>query len=164
MKIVASLKNGARNKSELKFYDNYSAIVFKSLKRPLFQNFLDWILKRENIKKDKIKNVQIMMFPFVKENGNSLAGKCNSKGEVFLYPKKQKSCQKINQKVSSNGFLKYLTGRARATLIHELLHLKYESDEEMVKILTKKYYSIFHKNIGFNQLVLKKYLNMIFKY
>jgi hypothetical protein len=104
------------------------------------------------------------MFPFIKENGNSIAGKCNSKGEVFLYPKRQKACQKINQKVSPKGFLKYLKGRARATLIHELLHLKYESDEHKVKNLTKKYYSIFHKNIGSSPLVLKKYRNMIFKY
>ena len=138
--------------------------MFKSLKKQLFQNFIKWILKRENIKKDKIKNVQIRMFPFVKENGNSLAGKCNGKGEVFLYPKRQKSCKKITQKISSKGFLKYLKGRARATLIHELLHLKYESDEQRVKVLTKKYYSFFRKNIGSSPLVLRKYRNMIFKY
>jgi hypothetical protein len=164
MGIVASIKKGKKKGAKLEFYGNYSVYVFKCLRKPVFQKFLNWILKREKIRKERIKNVQIRMFPSIKKNGNSLAGRCNTNGEIFLYPKTRKSCIRAKQKSDLKGFLKYLQGRARASLIHELLHVKYKDDEDKVKSLTKKYYAIFHKNIGSNPLVFKKNQKMIFNY
>ena len=164
MRIVASKKIANKKESELEFYKNYSKFIFKSLKKQIFQNFLTWILKKERIEKKKIKDIQIRMFPSIKQNGKTIAGKCKSNGVIFLYPKKRSYCQKTKQKINSTGLLKYLQGRGRATLIHELLHIKYENDEKKVKNLTKQYYSIFHKKIGSNPLVFKKYNKMIFNY
>jgi len=126
--------------------------------------FLKWVLKREKISKEEVKNVQIRMFPSIKNNGNPLIGKCNTQGEVFLYPKRFDRCRKKFQKMNPEGFRKYVEGRARASLIHELLHLKYESDENKVKQLTKKYFTIFHRNQNSEQSGLTKYKDMIFNY
>jgi len=37
-------------------------------------------------------------------------------------------------------------GRARATLIHEILHAKYASDEARVRSLTEWYLSLYARN------------------
>ena len=66
--------------------------------------------------------------------------------------------------MNPEGFRKYVEGRARASLIHELLHLKYESDENKVKQLTKKYFTIFHRNQKLEQSGLAKYKGLIFNY
>ena len=143
MRIVASSRKQNIKEKKLKFYKKYAIIVFSSLKKPRFQKFLDWILTRENIQKNKINDIQIRMFPFVKENGNQLIGKCNSKGEIFLYPKKFDYCRKKVDKMGNKGFKRYIVTRAKAGLIHELLHLKYEDNETKVRELTSKYYSIY---------------------
>jgi hypothetical protein len=164
LKIVASIKN-SKNRSEVEFYNRYSIFVFESLKKPHFQRYLNWILKREKIDKEKIRNVQIRVFPFIKKNGNGLAGRCyTKKGEILLYPKRQKSCQKIKQRTDAKGFLKVLKGRARAALIHEILHIKYKKDEQKVKSLTKKYYVNFYEKLGSNPSVFEKHCKLIFNY
>jgi len=121
-------------------------------------------MKREKISKEEIKNVQIRMFPSIKNNGNPLIGKCNTQGEIFLYPKRLEICIKKIKKIKPEGFKKYVEGRARASLIHEILHLKYESDENKVKKLTKKYFTIFHRNQYSKLSELTKYKEMIFNY
>ena len=142
IKVVASIKKGKKNTSHSEFYGKYAVIVFRCLRNPVFFKFVNWVLKREEIDKEKVKIVQIRMFPSVKENGNSLLGKCNPQGEVFLYPKRLDVCKKKFHKMKPEGFRKYVEGRARASLIHELLHLKYEDDENMVKQLTKSVKSL----------------------
>jgi len=47
------------------------------------------------------------------------------------------------EKVGNNGFKQYIKNRAKAALIHELLHLKYEDNETKVRELTNKYFSIY---------------------
>jgi len=143
--LVASIKKGDKKRSHSEFYGKYAVVVFRCLRKPVFLKFVNWVLKREEIQEEKVKSVQIRMFPSVKNNGNSLIGRCNPQGEVFLYPKRLDVCRKKFQKMNPAGFRKYVEGRARASLIHELLHLKYESDENKVKQLTKKYFAIFHR-------------------
>jgi len=164
MKIVASIKKGNKKKSRSKFYGAYAIVVFRCLRKPIFFKFLNWVLKREKIQKGKVKNVQIRMFPSIKNNGNPLIGKCNTQGEVFLYPKRLDICRKKIKKMKPESFKKYVEGRARASLIHELLHLKYESDENKVKQLTKKYFTIFYRNQNSEQSDITKYKEMIFNY
>ena len=143
MRIVASSKRQNIKEKKLKFYEKYAFLVISSLEKPRFQHFLNWILTRENIQKSKINDIQIRLFPFVKENGNQLIGKCNSKGEIFLYPKKHANCRKKVAKLGNNGFKQHIVTRAKASLIHELLHLKYEDNETKVRELTSKYHSIY---------------------
>ena len=143
MRIVASSKKQKVKEKKLMFYKKYAFLVFRSLKKPRFQKFLNWILIKENIQKSKIKDIQIRMFPFVKKNGNQLIGKSNSKGEIFLYPKKLDTCRKKVKNLGKNGLKQYILNRAKAAIIHEILHLKYEDDETKVRELTDKYYSIY---------------------
>ena len=164
IKVVASVKKGKKNVSHSEFYGKYAIVVFKCLRNPVFLKFVNWVLKREEIDKEKIKNVQVRVFPTVKENGNSLIGKCNPQGEVFLYPKRLDVCKKQFNEMKPEGFKKYVEGRARASLIHELLHLKYEDDEKRVKHLTKKYFTIFHQNKSSKQANLTKLQDLIFNY
>jgi len=147
MRITAcSKKRVDLYKNHFSFYRKYAFVVFNTLRKPLFQRFLNWMLRRERIEEHEIKDVQIRMFPFIKENGNGLAGKCNSKGKIHLYPKGLKFFRKKMQEFGKENVNFYIKSRARATLIHELLHLKYVSDEEKVRELTEKYFNIFTKH------------------
>lgn len=133
----------------LQFYTNYASAVSETLRKPLFQKFLRWIIKRENIEKMAVKDIQVMVFPFQKENGKSLAGRCNSDdGVILIFPKRRSFFQKKLQNHKKEKIRFYLKSRAMAALIHELLHMKYEGNENEVRQLTKKYFGIFirHQN------------------
>ena len=132
----------------LHFYKNYATVVSETLRKPLFQRFLDWILKREKIKKNAVRDIQVRVFPFQKENGKSVAGRCNNEGVILIFPKKRSFLQKKLQDHKKEKVRFYLKSRAMAALIHELLHVKYDSNESKVRQLTKKYFGIFirHQN------------------
>jgi hypothetical protein len=132
----------------LHFYTNYASVVSETLRKPLFQRFLDWILKREKIEKNAVRDIQVRVFPFQKENGKSVAGRCNNEGVILIFPKKRSFLQKKMQDHKKEKVRFYLKSRAMAALIHELLHVKYDSNESKVRQLTKKYFSIFirHQN------------------
>ena len=104
------------------------------------------MIKREKIKENMIKDIQVRVFPFQKENGNGLAGRYKSKGEILIYPKNFEFCQDLARKYGKKKALSYIKNRAQAALIHEFLHAKYSSDEELVRKLTKKYFNIFAEN------------------
>ena len=130
--------------NHVKFYLKYSSFVFKALKKPSFQKFLCWMLKKEKIEEQKVRTVQVKVLPFKRKNGNGVAGKCNTaQGRIRLYPKTIKFCQIFRQKFGRNNLLTYTGNRARAALIHELLHLKYAKDEKTVREQAKEYFCIF---------------------
>jgi hypothetical protein len=134
---------------QLQFYTDYASAVSDTLKKPLFQKFLHWIMKREKIEKVAVKDIQVRVFPFKKENGMSLAGRCNSDGGIILiFPKRLSFLRKKLKNHKKEKIRFYLKSRAMAALIHELLHIKYEGDEGEVRQLTKKYFGIFlrHQN------------------
>lgn len=141
--VVSSGKRAAlledQQESYFSFYIKYASLVFKALRRPLFQMFLKWIMKREKIGEHKIKDVQIRVFPSIGKNGKTLAGKCDSRGRIFLFPKRRNYLRKRTQEQGKADVEFYIKKRARAALIHELLHFKYTSDEEKVRELTKEY-------------------------
>lgn len=128
------------------FHMKYASFVFKTLRKPVFQSFLRWMLKRENIEEHAVMSVKVMTFPFKKDSGKRLAGTCNSKGEINIYPKRLKFCRKLKQKFGKEKLHSYIKTRARATLIHELLHVKYLNDEEKVRELTRKYFNILARH------------------
>jgi len=128
----------------LQFYTDYASAVSETLRKPLFQKFLRWIIKREQIEKMAVTDIQVRVFPFEKENGKSLAGRCNSDdGVILIFPKSRSFLRKKLQNHKKEKVRFYLKSRAMAALIHELLHMKYESNESKVRQLTKKYFSIF---------------------
>lgn len=128
----------------IQFYNDYASAVSETLKRPIFQKFLDWIIRREKIEKGTVKDIQVRVFPFQKENGKSVAGRCNSNdGVILIFPKKRSFLRKKLKNHKKEKVRFYLKSRAMAALIHELLHIKYEGNESKVRQLTKKYFSIF---------------------
>lgn len=127
----------------LRFYTKYADFVLKTLEKPLFQKFLNWMIKRENIEGHMVKNIQVRVFPFQKENGKRLAGRWNSKGEILIYPKRLDFFRRMMRNGKKETVYFYIKCRAMATLIHELLHVKYLDDENNVRELTRKYFNIF---------------------
>ena len=131
------------SQNHVKFYLKYSSFVFKALKKPSFQKFLRWMLKKEKIEEQIVSAVHIKVLPFRGKNGNDVAGKCNTaRGRILIYPKTIKFCQIFKQKFGRSNLLAYAGNRARASLMHELLHLKYAKDEKTVRELTKEYFCI----------------------
>jgi hypothetical protein len=146
----------------LHFYKNYASVVSETLRKPLFQRFLDWIIKREKIEKNAVKDIQVRVFPFQKENGKSVAGRCNNEGVILIFPKKRSFLQKKLQDHKKEKVRFYLKSRAMAALIHELLHVKYDSNESKVRQLTKKYFRIFIRHQNTNTQKVHNIQKMLF--
>jgi len=129
------------------FYQRYAFIVSRTLRKPIFQNFLKWLIKKEQIEKKSVKDIQIRVFPFIKSNGKSIAGRCSSSGIIRIFPKRQRFLNKKLQNHKEKTHF-YIRSRAMAGLIHEILHIKYKGNEHKVRKLTKKYFNIFihHQN------------------
>src|SRR3972149_10027024 len=137
-------KLGNFSPNQVRFYLKYSSFVFRALKKPLFQKFLHWMLKKERIEEQTVTAVHVKVLPLRRKNGKGIAGNCNTaRGSIRIYPKTTKFCQIFKQKFGRNNLLAYAGNRARAALIHELLHLKYTVDEKKVRELAKDYFSIF---------------------
>ena len=132
------------SQEHVKFYLKYSSFVFRALKKPVFQKFLQWMLKKEKIEEQAVKAVFVKVLPLRRKNGKGIAGKCDTaRGRIQIYPKTLKFCQGFKQKFGRNSLLFYARNRARAALIHELLHLKYVEDEKTVRELAQDYFFIF---------------------
>ena len=132
------------SQEHVKFYLKYSSFVFRALRKPLFQKFLQWMLKKEKIEEQAVKAVFVKVLPLRRKNGKGIAGKCDTaRGRIRIYPKTLKFCQVFKQKFGRNSFLFYAGNRARAALIHELLHLKYSADEKTVRELAQDYFFSF---------------------
>ena len=137
------------SEKRLQFYTDYASAVSETLKKPRFQKFLRWIITREKIERMAVRDIQVRVFPFQKENGKSLAGRCNSDdGVILIFPKSRSILKKKLQNHKKEKIRFYLKSRAMAALIHELLHVKYEGNESKVRHLTEKYFGIFirHQN------------------
>ena len=132
-----------------RFYKKYASVVSATLRKPLFQRFLNWIIIREDIEKKSVKDIQVRVFPYYKENGKALAGRCNREGVILIFPKRRGVLRKKARNLGKKNVWFYIKSRARAALIHEVLHLKYEANERKVRKLTRKYCDMFidHPNI-----------------
>src|SRR4030042_1390584 len=162
--IVGPEKLGSFSQNHVTFYMKYSSFVFRSLKRPSFQRFIYWMLRRENIEEQMVRAVDVKVFPLRRKNGKGLAGNCDTtRGKIRIYPKTVKFCRVFTQKFGKNNLLVYAGSRARAALIHELLHLKYATDEEKVRELAEDYFFAFTqikpsktpKNLSIYKMVFK---------
>ncbi|MCJ7431670.1 hypothetical protein MUO83_10740 [Candidatus Bathyarchaeota archaeon] len=152
------------SQKQVGFYMKYASFVIRTLRRPSFQKFLSWMLRRENIEEHMVRDVQVAVFPFQRKNGNGLAGHCNTnRGRIQIYPKTCKFCQELIQECGKDKFISYAGSRARAALIHELLHLKYANDEEKVRELTREYFAVFAQNRSAQNSQVPSIYNMIFR-
>jgi hypothetical protein len=144
---VDSKKLEGFSQNHVKFYLKYSSFVFKALKKPSFQKFLRWMLKKEKIEEQTVSAVQVKVLPFRRKIGTIVAGKCNTaRGKIRIYPKTIKFCHVFKEKFGRGELLTYTKNRARAALMHELLHLKYGENEKTVRELSKEYFCIFMQN------------------
>jgi len=135
------LENFSQN--QVRFYLKYSSFVFRALRKPSFQKFLSWMLKKETIEEQTVRAVHVKVLP-LRKNGKGIAGKCDTvRGRIRIYPKTTKFCQTFKQKFGRDTLLVYAGNRARVALIHELLHLKYIADEKTVRALAEDYFCIF---------------------
>ena len=133
------------------FYLKYSRFTLKALTKSVFQEFLFDLLKFENIPQKSIDSIRIEIFPAPRKNGLTIAGKCNTlRGKIRIYPKPMRFCDVFRKEYGQYLLVEFAGSRARASLIHELLHLKYGSNEVWVRKLTKAYYS---------ELIKKEYVN-----
>ena len=140
---VDSKKLESFSQNHVKFYLKYSSFVFKALKKPSFQKFLRWMLKNEKIEEQIVSTVQVKVLPSRRKNGNGVAGKCDTaRGRIQIFPKTMKFCQMFKQKFGRSNLIAYAGNRAKAALIHELLHLKYAEDEKTVRDLANEYFCI----------------------
>src|SRR3972149_1905943 len=137
-------KLGNFSPNQVRFYLKYSSFVFRALKKPSFQKFLHWMLKKERIKEQAVRAVHVKVLPLRRKNGKGIAGNCDTtRGKIRIYPKTVTFCQIFKQKFGRNSLLVYAGNRARAALIHELLHLKYAEDEKTVRERAKDYFCVF---------------------
>jgi hypothetical protein len=126
------------------FYKNYSLFILKALRKYSFQEFLCCMLLSENIEEKIVNTVYIKVFPAPRRNGFNIVGKCDTfRGRIRIYPKTFKFCYAFRKKFGKNYLFTFVGNRARAALIHELLHLKYISDEKKVQALTDFYFSAY---------------------
>ncbi len=160
IKITADLKETDNpSHKHASFYLHYSSFVFKSLQKKSFQKFIEKMLRKENIQEHNVTEVNVKVFPTRGENGKGLAGNCNpARGKIQIYPKTMTFCRAFKQKFGKSTFLAYAGSRARAALIHELLHLKYATDEKRVRELAKEYFFAFtRRTLSRNKLAFFSY-------
>ncbi len=128
------------------FYTKYSRFIFKALRKSSFQEFLCCMLVSENIEEKIVNTVDVKVFPAPRKNGFNIVGKCDTfRGRIRIYPKTFNFCYAFRKKFGKDFLVAFVGNRARAALIHELLHLKYVSDEEKVRELTDIYFSAYMK-------------------
>lgn len=151
------------SEKHVRFYMKYAVLVFKTLRKTPFQKFLKWMIRRERIEATKVTDIHVRVFPLRKKNGKGLAGKCSSEGAIHIYPKRLEFCQKLLQDCEKENVYFYIKNRAKATLIHELLHLRYLDDEDKVRELTKKYFRTFIKHQNIQDSETDGVLKILFK-
>jgi hypothetical protein len=156
-------KLGDYSQNHVRFYFKYSSFVFRALKKPSFLRFLQWMLKKERIEEQTVRAVHVKVLPLRRTNGKGIAGNCDTtRGRIRIYPKTVTFCQIFKREFGRNSLLVYAVNRARAALIHELLHLKYVADEKTVRERAKDYFCIFTQKQSAQNSVASRIYTMIF--
>ena len=146
IKITTKFQNNQIPHKDLVFYKKYSDYTLKSIKKAKFQRFIKYILKKEEIPEEKISKINIRVFPLKNKMDQWVIGNCNQMGEIKIFPKCRNLCLKIAMKFGKKTLFSYIRNRGMAALIHELLHIKYEKNEQEVRKLTKKYFRKYNED------------------
>jgi hypothetical protein len=148
IRLVTSRRRSLRfSKKQVRFYRQYSSFVYRALRRPRYERFLSWLLRKEEINQNDIADIQIRLFPHRSSRGKILVGKRRKNGQILIYPRTHQFCKKLIAKHGIAITQSYITNRARAALVHEILHAKYSSNEQRVRNLTRQYFTIFARSI-----------------
>jgi hypothetical protein len=140
-------KLGSLPENQARFYLKYSSFVLKALGKHSFQDFVCWMLRKESIDAESVKGVAVSVLPRRAENGKTIAGKCApAQGRIWIYPKTVNFWKSFKRKFGRKILMHYAESRARAALIHELLHLKYNENEQRVRELCREYFGLFKRN------------------
>lgn len=149
-------------RKEREFFFDYADFIMRSLNSPEVRENLQHVLEAENIQVRKMIDLRVMVFPARPLTGrprNILHGSYNQDtAQISLYPLKVKrewvrqdghSLFKTPKEKLSTAQLELLEEAyfsAVATLIHEVLHVKFETrqlsryaEEAIVRKLEKKY-------------------------
>lgn len=127
----------------VEFYFEYAEVVAETLRWPLFQRLLDRVIREENINKNEVRDIRVIVFPSKNKRGKGLAGRCSKRGRISVYPKEIRSLLRLLMRNKREKLDFYLKKRAISTVVHELLHIKYLGDEKRVRELTKNYLDTF---------------------
>jgi len=159
IKIGAECERQEYSTQQFSFYEKYSYFTLKALRKSSYQLFLSRMLALEHIDETTVNTIVIKVYPASRKNGNTLAGRCNVfRGRIRIYPRTIRFCNVFSKKFGRETLFTYAGNRARAALIHELLHLKYTCDEKKVRELTKSYFSKYSKNHGSNALHMYEFV------
>jgi hypothetical protein len=156
-KIKIAIGENNHSQKYLGFYTNYSSFILQELNKPWFQEFVYCMLSAEKIEIENIHAVDIEVFPTETHNkGFNIIGKCNVfRGKIRIYPKHVGFCVAFGKKFGTDILNDFISERARAALIHELLHLKYGEDEKRVRELTESYFGEYiRKRLGRNSIAI----------
>ncbi len=160
MKILDNpLSQDTMKPQTCQWYHGYAEAVLSALQHSQFQCFLSWLLRYEHIPSQHIKAIHVRTFPRIMANGRYLNGAATSKGIIAIYPYAKLNTVQ-NTKRSEEYSLKYVQWRARATLIHEILHFKYRHREMRIRQLTRKY---THRCMRPTTRMMKRVFNSIFR-
>jgi len=64
-------KLGKFSQNQVRFYLKYSSFVFRALRKPSFQKFLNWMLKKETIEEQTVRAVHVKVLP-LRKNGKGI--------------------------------------------------------------------------------------------
>ncbi len=79
----------------------------------------------ESIEEKTVNTIDIIVFPAPRKNGFNIVGKCDPfRGRIRIYPKTFNYSSAFKKKYGKDYFFTFVGNRARAALIHELLHLE----------------------------------------
>lgn len=159
------------------FFFNYSKKVYQFFTNDVVQEFLDELIENEEIDKDKIKDIRIMVFPSSRKVGDrQRAGYYNEiRRQISVHPfifNSEKDIpdwikKSVVMKESEPALIFMIIVDQMKTMIHEILHLKYDSGyrkkhdltknqvEEIVDDSSKEYFSKFLESFGFSVDIIR---------
>jgi hypothetical protein len=150
------------SESERKFYLNYSEFVSSELSETDVQDFLHFVIEKEEISLSEVEDIRVMRFPF--EDSEAKREHANRpprfEGVVYfsqyipsikridIYPPRFNSEHIRNmaaKQIWNDEEMRYylFCYEPVKTLLHELLHIKRRENEGAIKKLSQKYMIYF---------------------
>jgi hypothetical protein len=144
--------------SMTKFYYDYSELVYSELSREVTQNYIDYIINKERIDSSKITEIRVIRFPFgyssaetsyeerQRPPGITFGHYISMLGIIDIYPPEFPHDSQISwlKEHKEAGYYFTLYEPLR-TIMHELLRVKYQGDENIIDRLTDRYMRGFER-------------------
>jgi len=135
-----------------KFYFQHAKKSFEIINSEKIQKILDEILNSEEISREKIYDVRIMIFPPILDPHYTSGMINHDLGQISIFPIFSYSGEVIIPDCLLNfeneDLIFVITVHIFNTLVHEILHLKYDN-EEIIEKKTEEYAARMCKKLGF---------------